>query len=110
MTTCRPGARIYVAPLLFLLLTQPVQLYSQDQPPDGSSTIRVHALPTVNRTGEAQFEAVATTVTDTVALTLRLLGRYRISEGAPEGFADWLPHRVTLSPAICRRPPAAIDL
>lgn len=53
--------------------------------------IRVHVLPAVNRTGQAQFEAVATTVTDTVTLTLQLFGSYRISEGTPTGFSGVVP-------------------
>mgnify|MGYP001292776837 CR=1 FL=1 len=53
--------------------------------------IRVHVLPVVNRSGESQFDAVGSTVTGTVALTLRLLNGYTISEGQPQGFADRLP-------------------
>ncbi|HKK49071.1 MAG TPA: hypothetical protein VJ932_08230, partial [Alkalispirochaeta sp.] len=53
--------------------------------------VRVHVLPAVNRTGEAQFDAVASTVTGTVSLTLRLLDRYSITEGVPAGFGGRLP-------------------
>ncbi|HKK47839.1 MAG TPA: hypothetical protein VJ932_02000, partial [Alkalispirochaeta sp.] len=51
---------------------------------DASSVVRVHVLPVVNRSDQAQFDAVATTVTGTVSLTLRLLGNYEISRGATD--------------------------
>ncbi|MFW5812491.1 MAG: hypothetical protein ACOCWS_05845 [Alkalispirochaetaceae bacterium] len=80
-----------MTPLLLALLFLSADLIAQTQSQTPTSEIRVHVLPAVNRTGEAQFEAVATTVTDTVALTLRLLGRYTISEGTPEEFEEELP-------------------
>ena len=40
---------------------------------DAAGRIRVHVLPVANRSGNGQFDAVAETVTGTVALTLRLL-------------------------------------
>lgn len=62
--------------LLLIVVFAPVA-----QTPDDA--VRVHIVPVINRTGEAQFDTVASTVTDTVSLTLRLLGSYRISRSEP---------------------------
>ena len=52
---------------------------------DAAGRVRVHVLPVANRSGNGQFDAVAETVTGTVALTLRLLDAYGLSVGpAPE--------------------------
>ncbi|MEX2444045.1 MAG: hypothetical protein WD492_10590 [Alkalispirochaeta sp.] len=74
------SALLVVAVVISAISTSPIP--AQDAP---SSAVRVHVLPVVNRSGQAQFDAVATTVTDTVSLTLRLLGNYDISHGEPVG-------------------------
>lgn len=66
--------------LIVLLPTATSFLGAQSSAP---GEIRVHVLPVVNRSDQAQFDAVATTVTGTVSLTLRLLGDYEISQGEP---------------------------
>ncbi|MFW5828535.1 MAG: hypothetical protein ACOCU4_10600, partial [Alkalispirochaeta sp.] len=73
----------------FTLPAQSSSATSDDTPSTGP--IRVHILPVTNRTGESQFDAVATTVTSTVSLTLRLLGNYEISEDEPKGSAERTP-------------------
>jgi hypothetical protein len=67
---------------LVLLVATTTLVAAQSSPP---AQVRVHMLPVVNRSGQAQFDAVATTVTGTVSLTLRLLGDYVISQGEPAG-------------------------
>ncbi|MFO8044156.1 MAG: hypothetical protein R6U25_13210, partial [Alkalispirochaeta sp.] len=66
--------------LIVLLPTATSFLGAQSSEP---GEIRVHVLPVVNRSDQTQFDAVATTVTGTVSLTLRLLGDYEISQGEP---------------------------
>ncbi|MFP4211528.1 MAG: hypothetical protein ACLFR8_09815 [Alkalispirochaeta sp.] len=77
--------------VVVLLLTWTHLVVAQSGAPPSPGPIRVHILPAVNRTGQAQFDAVATTVTGTVSLTLRLLGDYDISNTEPEGSAESRP-------------------
>jgi hypothetical protein len=59
--------------------------------PQSPGRIRVHVLPIENRTERNQFDAVGATVSDTAALTLRLLGSYEISQGRQPAIASLLP-------------------
>ncbi|MFW6251516.1 MAG: hypothetical protein ACOC47_10415, partial [Alkalispirochaetaceae bacterium] len=78
--------------LVVLLLLLGISLVvAQSGPPPSPGPIRIHILPVTNRTGEPQFDAVATTVTGTVSLTLRLLGDYDISNTESEGSAERTP-------------------
>lgn len=74
----KASSRLWGVPvfLLLLLLLSQNLLFSQE----GDVRVRVLVLPFESRTGRAQDETIARTITDTVTLTLQLLGRYELSD------------------------------
>lgn len=79
MNTSRPHLRLRLPgafALLFALLI-PAGIAAQSE---SDFRTRVAIIPMANQTGEDAYDSVATTVSDTVGLVLRLLGSYAVTE------------------------------
>jgi hypothetical protein len=87
-----------VFPFLLLLITHPALLSAQQ-----AGAVRVLVVPVSNESESSQLDPVATTVTDTILLTLRLLGQYEASRY--DGFIDYPPSVDDLS-LLARSGPA----